>query len=234
MSDSNRTSLPLFPEDPGWRARIDAAEQIPRLSLPNRFFGVQEWASHFPKALEGIPLEAIYSFPWGPGALRRPCPFMPGKTVADTHVAFLGMPFWQMKPLTVREWKWMRPTRFSRRVAFRGFDGVYQSTCALRWYLVPPLSTLPTTKGTYSGKAAEVPDGYEILSSVEIVTYHMMAYYLGINDGQIVLLSKDPTRTGSLHLYVWRTPNGKLDVHPVSDHHPTAWPLGVTLSESAT
>jgi hypothetical protein len=61
-----------------------------------RVWGLNDWASYYEKPEELDPrVEEV---------LMAPCPFHKGKTVADTHFAFMGVPDINGSPLTVAKW----------------------------------------------------------------------------------------------------------------------------------
>ncbi len=151
--------------------------RIVRAIMGDRIFGPEEWS-----ALYGARLpKRIPAFPWSEDALKAPSPFHKGKTVAETHFAFLGLAKLNGKPLTINKWRELHPTTaqprfYSDNPWYRNEQFATDATCEFKWYLMP-LEIVPNSeRKTYREQLALLPEDYEVPTAIAEVTKDILAF----------------------------------------------------------
>ena len=135
--------------------------KVVKAVMAENFFGVEDWERHFQVKFNKTMLAAAAKFPWDADVLNSSCPFVKGKTIRETHIAFLGLDSDGQHP--------MKPRRVSMLYASFGFvhfgiqpDRLQKQTCDLRWYLMPILPHLWVGGGyDWKSRLDHLPDGYE-------------------------------------------------------------------------
>ncbi len=146
--------------------------KIAKAIMHDNFFGVEDWERHFNVKFTKTMLAAAAKFPWDVDVLNSPCPFIDGKKIRETHIAFFGLDSDGKHP--------MRPRRVSMIYAPFGLmhfgiqpDRLEKQTCDLRWYLMPLYTDSLAMGGlmgeTYTEKATRLPTGYEGISTIELM-----------------------------------------------------------------
>ena len=64
-------------------------QKLARAILGKNFFGVEEWSALYGVNFTKKQLREVADFPWNEDVLNAPCPFVKGKSVKETHFAFL-------------------------------------------------------------------------------------------------------------------------------------------------
>jgi hypothetical protein len=174
--------------------------------IPDKnFFGVKDWETYYWLKFSKEQLREIGEFPWGEDVLNAPCPFKKGKSIKDTHFAFLGLDRVHGKYLTILQWHKFCPGSGQPCVGAYLPDGCHnenfanQRTCGFRWYLMP-LEVVPDSKDkTFDEQKAMLPQEYEVPSAVEEMTKCFLYFkkngvYL---NSEISVRVKDTTRKGN-------------------------------------
>ncbi len=165
-----------------------------RSILGKNFFGVEEWSSLYGVNLSIKQLRGITRFPWSEDVLNAPCPFYKGKSVKETHFAFLGLDAFKGKPLTILKWQELHPDSGQPKFYSYAPDNWYakekfgnEPTCGFRWYLMP-LEILPDSADKtyqeqvamfdkiYQEQVAMLPADYEVPHAIEEVTKVILYY----------------------------------------------------------
>lgn len=118
-------------------------------------------------------MAAIGKFPWNEEVLNAPCPFHPGKTVRETHSAFVGLDF-----ITMMKIQKLNPDCFYSC----GNDSWYSkqefaatTTLALRWYLLLT-GMVPGSEKKCLNPHKILPEGYVLPSAVAETTKNILLF----------------------------------------------------------
>jgi len=152
-----------------------------RKIMGRNFFGVEEWSSLYGVNFSNKQICEAAEFPWSEDVLNAPCPFYKGKSIKETHFAFLGLDAFKSKPLTILKWQELHPD--SGQPKFYSYTDWYikekfgnETTCGFRWYLMP-LGIVPkSTDRTYQKQIAMLPADYEVPLAIEEVTKVILYY----------------------------------------------------------
>lgn len=153
-----------------------------RKILKGNFFGAEEWASHgFVSVLAKQHLLSAMNFPWDEETLSSPCKFISGKTVGETHFAFLGIKEIFGKPLTIAEC--VRDEKFGISYRNRWYDSepfFRKQTCEVRWYMMPIAAGLTSSLAgrSYIEQKAMLGEYYEVSTAVELVVKNALYKFL--------------------------------------------------------
>lgn len=159
------------------------SQEIARIIMGKNFWGVEDWATFFGVNFTKEQLRKIEKFPYGEDILNSPCPFRDGKSVKDTHFAFLGLDRIQDDPLSIVKWQEICPVSSQLRFYHYVPDAWYskekfanEPTCSFRWYLMP-LEIIPnSTDKTFEQQKAMLPADYGVPLAIEEVTKHTLYY----------------------------------------------------------
>jgi len=141
--------------------------RIVRAIMGDRIFGPEEWSAFYGARLP----KRIPAFPWSEDVLKSLSPFHGGKTVAETHFAFLGLATLNGEPLTINKWRELHPR--SGQPRFHSDNPWYcneqfatDATCEFKWYLMP-LNIVPSSeRKTYQEQLALLPEDYEVPTTI--------------------------------------------------------------------
>ncbi|KKS27489.1 MAG: hypothetical protein UX24_C0009G0005 [Candidatus Giovannonibacteria bacterium GW2011_GWB1_45_9b] len=158
------------------RGGIDGSVQhkLARARMGQNFFGVEEYATLYGVNFSKKQLREVSGFPWGKDILDAPCPFNKGKTVRETHFAYLGVDKLNGSPLTIMKFQELHPE--SGQPKFRNYapDSWYHQqvfatdkTMKLRWYLLLKNIVPNSTLTSWNDQKAMLPAEYEIPTAVE-------------------------------------------------------------------
>ena len=158
-------------------------QKLARAILGKNFFGVEEWSALYGVNFTKKQLREVADFPWNEDVLNAPCPFVKGKSVKETHFAFLGIDLIKGKSLTILEWQKIHPASGQPRFFSYAPDNWYakekfgnEPTCGFRWYLMP-LEIVPnSTDKTYKEQVAMLPADYKVPMAIEEVTKDILYY----------------------------------------------------------
>jgi hypothetical protein len=149
--------------------------------MGKNFFGVGEWSALYGVNFSKKQLREVAEFPWGEDILNAPCPFVKGKSIRETHFAFLGLDAVGGKSLTIIKWQELHPASGQPRFYSYAPDNWYANekfgntpTCGFRWYLMP-LEIVPnSTDKTYQGQVSMLSAEYEVPFAVEEVSKDLL------------------------------------------------------------
>jgi len=161
----------------GWRLEASIYHERARSIMGKNFFGVEDWLTLYGVKFSNRQLREVADFPWDENILNAPCPFVKGKSVKETHFAFLGTDSIKGKPLTVHRWQELHPKYFyTSEIWYEKEKFANESTCSFRWYLMP-LEVAPNfIAKTYTEQIAILPVEYEVPLVVEEAT-KLILYY---------------------------------------------------------
>lgn len=151
--------------------------RIVRAIMGDRIFGPEEWSALYGARL----LKRIPAFPWSEEVLKSPSPFHKGKTVAETHFAFLGLAKLNGKPLNIMRWRELHPAtgqpRFYSDNPWYGRETfATDTTCEFKWYLMS-LDIVPNSeRKTYQEQLALLNQDYEVPTAIAEVTKDILAF----------------------------------------------------------
>lgn len=144
-----------------------------RKAFGPRFFGVEEYARWFPDLLAQLERGDIEPFPWPVGVITGPCPFVSGRSIAQTHIAFLGLERVGGGPLSFGRWRQAVPELF-RPVPYGSGSHVTARTCTPRWYLMPLYAPSANVGRSYGERLAALPQEYAQASVIEEATKRIL------------------------------------------------------------
>ena len=143
-----------------------ANHQVARAIMGKNLFGVEEWAALYGVKFTKKQLREVAEFPWGEEVLNAPCPFVKGKTIKETHFAFLGLENVNGKPLTILHLQELHPQGSQPKFASYAPNSWYfnqvwatNETAKFRWYLMS-LEIVPNSEDkNYQEQAAMLSQG---------------------------------------------------------------------------
>ena len=154
--------------------------KLAKALMGKNFFGVEEWATIFNVQFTKKQLRQIAEFPWGEDVLNAPCPFVKGKTVKETHFAFLGLEQVMGKSLSILGWQDLCPPTGQLKFysyapqAWYSTQPFAKRTCKFRWYLMLTNIVPNSESQTYEEQLPMVPADYEVPTAVEDVSKHLL------------------------------------------------------------
>jgi len=179
-------------ENPNFRRRVanfaiaggyspSTDQKLARAILGKNFFGIEDWAVLYGVNFSEKQLRAVVEFPWGEDILNSPCPFIKGKAIRETHVAFLGLDQFMGKPLTIRKWQDIHPATGQPRFYSYPQDCWYEYekfanevACAFRWYLMLANIVPKSECTTYADRTVMLPTEYEVPFAIMEVTKDLL------------------------------------------------------------
>lgn len=160
-----------------WQLEASIYHERARAIMGKNFFGVEEWLTLYGVKFSNKQLREVADFPWDENILNSPCPFMKGKSIKETHFAFLGIDSIKNKPLTINRWQELHPKYFytpeiwHEKEKFAG-----ESTCGFRWYLMLLESVPDLIAKTHAEQIAILPVEYGVAFVIEettkLILYH--------------------------------------------------------------
>lgn len=156
--------------------------KLARAVMGQNFFGVEDWATFYGASFTKKQLRQVAEFPWGEDVLNGPCPFVTGKTIRETHFAFLGLHQLKGTPLTVKHWLTVHPKDGQPRFYFAenpwhdGQPHTDEATMELKWYLLLKDIVPNSTSMTPEEQAPLVPQEYDIPTTISEVTKDILVF----------------------------------------------------------
>ncbi len=158
-------------------------QQLAQAIMGKNFFGVEEWSTLYGVTFTKKQLRAVAEFPWSEDILNSPCPFIRGKSIRETHFAFLGLNNIKGKPLPILKWQELHPQSGQPRFWSYAPDNWYakekfanEPTCGFRWYLMLIEIVPNSTDKTYQEQVAMLTADYEVPLAIEEVTKDLLYY----------------------------------------------------------
>jgi hypothetical protein len=153
-------------------------QKLARAIMGKNFFGTQEWSVLYGVRFTKDQLLKVTKFPWSSGILNAPCPFVKGKSIRETHFAFLGLDTIEGRPFNIVRWHEIhsRPGRLHLLTLCSSDDQIYAvyKTCYFRWYLML-LEVIPnSTNRTFRAQLEILPIEYEVPSTIEEVSKNIL------------------------------------------------------------
>ena len=158
-------------------------QKLARAVLGKNLFGVEEWASLYSAHLTQKQLREVSEFPWDGNVLNAPCPFVKGKTVKETHFAFLGLEKWNGRPLTIVKLQELHPANGQPRFYSYTPAAWYSKekfatdvTMKLRWYLLLKDIVPNSENMMFDDQKAMLPKEYEVPSAVAEIAKDLLVF----------------------------------------------------------
>jgi hypothetical protein len=153
-----------------------------RTILNKNFFGVEEWRTFYGVNFSERQLQEVAKFPWNEEVLTAPCPFVNGRSIKETHFAFLGLEAINGKPLTIMEFHKLHPRPGHPRLSTGG--GLWyesqtfatNTTCSLQWYFMLQEVYPNFVNKSYEEQVAMLPSEYRVSLTVEEVTKDILFF----------------------------------------------------------
>ncbi len=158
------------------RGGIDGSvhHKLARALMGQNFFGVEEYATLYGVNFSKKQLREVSEFPWGEDVLNGPCPFNKGKTVRETHFAFLGVDKFNGSPLTIMKFQELHPALGQPKFYSYAPSSWYHQqafatdkTMKLRWYLLLKDIVPNSTSTSWNDQKTMLPAEYEVPTAVE-------------------------------------------------------------------
>ena len=148
------------------------------IKLPEmEYFGVADWQKFYRVSLTPRQIMAIGDFPWSENLLNSPCPWNPGKTIRETHFAFMGfdtisiMKLQELNPqgkdpcfYVYAPDVWYIKEKFPHRVL------------RLRWYLLLREIIPNSEEKTFNTQKMILPKEYEVPSAAVEAAKNFLIY----------------------------------------------------------
>lgn len=157
-----------------------AYQKLARALMGNSFLGAEEWATLYGVTFTKKQLRQVTKFPWSEDVLNTACPFVKGKSVRETHFAFLGLAKLNGTQLTIMKWHELHPASGQPRFYFEP-DQWYReevfakdATLEFRWHLLlTEIVPGSTNKRPYE---QALPPEYELPTALAEVTKDLFVY----------------------------------------------------------
>lgn len=138
------------------------------VKVPNmQYFGIVDWKKTYGVSFTPKQIMAIGDFPWSDELLNSPCPFNPGKTIRETHFAFVGL-----DTITIMELQRLNPKETEPRFYVYAPDVWYtreefaRRSMKFRWYLLLREIIPDSECKTFNKQKMLLPKEYEIPTAV--------------------------------------------------------------------
>lgn len=168
------------------RGGVEASthQKLARAIMGKNFFGAEEWSEFYGVSFSEEKLQKLAEFPWSEGVLNAPCPFVKGKSIRETHFAFLGLDAIKGRPLTILRWPEIQHGSGSESsgphlrssLEWYSDDQVFEEVCDFRWYLMP-LEIIPGSMNKkFEEQVVMFPLEYQVPLAIEEVSKHILYY----------------------------------------------------------
>lgn len=151
--------------------------------MEKNYFGVDDWIIVYGAQFSKEQLSLAAEFPWGEDVLNASCPFVKGKSIKETHFAFLGLDYFNGCPLTLVKWHALHVLTENKPKFYYSINPWYRqhrfaakSTCELRWYLMPLASFPSRNENSDEAQLRFMPSEYESASAIEEITKAFLYY----------------------------------------------------------
>lgn len=158
-------------------------QKLARAIMGKNFFGVEEWSMLYGINFTKKQLREVGEFPWNEDVLNSPCPFVEGRSIRETHFAFLGLNTINGKPRSILEWQKIHPSsgqlrfwEYAPKAWYSDEKFANEITCGFRWYLILQEIIPDSTDKTHQEQLAILPAEYEAPLAVEEVTKTILYY----------------------------------------------------------
>ncbi|KKS43621.1 MAG: hypothetical protein UV05_C0027G0002 [candidate division CPR1 bacterium GW2011_GWA2_42_17] len=153
--------------------------KLARNIMGKNFWGVEEWLHFYGVSFTNKQLREAAYFPWNDDVLNTPCPLGNKGRIRETHIAFLGIPNINGKPLTILQWHKLHNTNHPM-LRLTNIDKdeklLVESVCAFRWYLMPIRAIFSSAEKTTHERLDMLPQEYEFSRAILEVTKNILYY----------------------------------------------------------
>lgn len=164
--------LEKTPKTPSTRKSCLTIEKVSEIMGKN-FFGTADWMISCNIDLSKRLLCSIPEFTWSEEILNAPCPFIKGKSVKETHFAFLGLDSLDNEPLNSLKFFSLY---FDPNLLHSKRELINDKTCSLQWYLILKEVVPDSYEKTYQEQLAMLPLEYEVPSAVEEIAKNILFF----------------------------------------------------------
>lgn len=168
-------------------------------------FGPDEWKRYLGIELTKEQLGRVPKFPWDKKLLDSSCPLNPGKTIKETHFAFLGLDQINGKKTNLRQLK--NKLLPGVKVSFRndcydynidpGSPGFVRKPLEFKWYLMPIIQLSANESRTITAAKKSISPEYRVASAVEEV-FKAVLLFSKTSQMSISAIVADKTQNGNL------------------------------------
>lgn len=158
-------------------------QKLARAVMGQNFFGLEEWATLYNARFTRKQEREVAEFPWGEDILNSPCPFVKGKTIRETHFAFLGLKAINGESLTILTLQKLHPATgqpkfysYAPSAWYSSHDFAKVTTLSFRWYLMLKDIVPKSTSTNFENQKAMLPAEYEVPLCVEEVSKDLLAF----------------------------------------------------------
>jgi len=149
--------------------------------MGKNFFGIEDWVSFYGARLSQKALRQVAQFPWGEDVLNSPCPFHKGKTIRETHVAFLGIEELNGEPLNTLKFRKLHPATGQPRFYFAdnpwyAKEDFASQPLSFRWHLMLREIVPNSESKTYEDQQKMLPAEYEVPTAVAETAKNILVF----------------------------------------------------------
>ena len=135
-------------------------------------FGSEDWKTYFNIELTENQLKKLPKFPWDKKILESPCPFYPGKSIQETHFAFLGLDVVNGKKVNILQLKRGLFPNYKVNLRMANYSSYYipgycRKSLKFKWYLMLKNLELSQEAITFTAAKEAMPQEYEAAITVE-------------------------------------------------------------------
>ena len=139
-------------------------------------FGPDDWTRCY-----GIRVVNPPDFPWSEDVLNSPCPFHKGKTILETHVAFLGIEKLNGEPLSILKFHQLHPATGQPRFYFAdnpwyAKEAFATQPLSFRWHLLLREVVPNSGSKTFEDQQRRLPAEYEVPTAVAEVSKNILVF----------------------------------------------------------
>ena len=149
--------------------------------MDKNFFGIEDWTSLYGAKFSQKQLRQVTQFPWGEDVLNSPCPFTKGKTIRETHVAFLGIEKLNGEALSILKFHQLHPATGQPRFYFANNPWYASETFAaqplsFRWHLLLREIVPNSESKTFEDQQKMLPAEYEVPTAVAETAKNILVF----------------------------------------------------------
>lgn len=171
--DRNLEVTAILPDE---KTHVFPWDDATRDIMGDRYFTLSDWEKMYDAPLQEADHTSLPALPWGTDILRSPCPFTPGRTIAETHFLFLGLRSFGGRLVVVNRWARDHRAHFSKGLWGQRSSAWMKRPLETRWYLMPLEATTETGENPWAARPVLLPADYEVPFAVAEVVMLSLAY----------------------------------------------------------
>lgn len=180
MESKLQNAMGMATATPRKESHASIDRNLARDILGKNLFGPEQWLLYYGIWFSEQQLKDISRFPWNESVLNAPCSFIKGKSIKETHFAFLGTDRIYNKPLDLLKWHELSPITGKKKLKenpwYKDQNFARVNTCCFRWYLTLIESVPNSTEKTYPEQVELLPPEYRAPFVIEEVTKNILYY----------------------------------------------------------